>query len=496
MKNKKQTETNSLLKLIPIIYGIMFIIVIFLLLFISGVTYHLKRNYFISNLLVIIPFSIILFLFYKFYKDKKIEKKKFRIFLIILFAVVAILQIVLITHTYFYTDWDVKVIREIVNNYIKEGSIKDNFYLSIYPNNILLTAILAFIKKLPFIGKYYLTTLIFNAGIVNISGILTALTIKNLKNEKLALLSYIIMIPLILLSPWINIPYSDTFALPFITAIMYIYSKQNKKLIDYSLIGFLSFLGYKIKPTVIIILIAIIIVEVISNIKKLNKTYIKEKIKPIGVFIIGIVCAFLSVKVATMYLNFKPLSYAKSISFIHYLAMGQNNETLGSYSQQDVDDTINLGTRQDITKFKERVLGRTPIETLDFYSKKTLLNFNDGSFCWGLDGTFFYKKVKAPNSFAKFLRQIYYNDGKYFDTFIQIQNILWLIVLFFAPFIIKKKNTKQELVIMLSIIGLVLFLTIFEPRTRYMYCYSEIYVIAAMLGLYNLSELIRKHKTQ
>ena len=74
--------------------------------------------------------------------------------------------------------------------------------------------------------------------------------------------------------------------------------------------------------------------------------------------------------------------------------------------------------------------------------------------------------------------------------FIQMQNILWLIVLFFAPFIIKKNNTKQELVIMLSIIGLVLFLTIFEPRTRYMYCYSEIYVIAAILGLYNLKELI------
>ena len=45
---------------------------------------------------------------------------------------------------------------------------------------------------------------------------------------------------------------------------------------------------------------------------------------------------------------------------------------------------------------------------------------------------------------------------------------------------------------MLSIIGLVLFLTIFEPRTRYMYCYSEIYVIAAILGLYNLKELINK----
>lgn len=488
MKNK----LNSLLKLIPILYGIMFTIVIFLLLFVSGVSYHLKRNFIISNIFVIIPFIIILFLFYKFYKDKNIENKKYKIWLTILFIVVAILQIILITHTYFYTDWDVKVIRELVDSYIKNGSIKNDFYLSVYPNNVLLTAILAFIKKLPVIGKYYLTTLIFNATIVNISGILTALTIKNLKNEKLALLSYIFMIPLILLSPWISIPYSDTFALPFVTAIMYLYSKQNRKQLDYLLIGFLSFFGYKIKPTVIIILMAIIIVELLSNINTINKKLIKEKGKVLGIFLIGIIGAFLSVKVSKMYLRFEPLSYAKPISFIHYLAMGQNNETLGSYSQKDVDDTINYGTRQDITKFKERALGRNFKETIEFYSKKTLLNFNDGSFSWGLDGTFFYKKVKAPNNFAKFLRQIYYNDGKYFNIFIQIQNYLWLIVLLFAPWIITKKPTKQELVIMLSIIGLVIFLTIFEPRTRYMYCYSEIYIIAAILGLYNLKELINK----
>ena len=174
--------------------------------------------------------------------------------------------------------------------------------------------------------------------------------------------------------------------------------------------------------------------------------------------------------------------------------MGQNNDTLGAYSQSDVDDTINIGQKNDIYKFKDRLLNRSFKQQIVFFTKKTLLNFNDGSFCWGLDGTFFYKKTKPKNGFSRFLRQIYYGDGKYFDWFIQIQNYIWLTVLFFMPWIIKKENNKKEYVLMLSIIGLILFLTIFEPRTRYMYCYSNIYIIVAILGIYNLKELIASKK--
>lgn len=486
----KNTNIKPLLKLIPIIYLTMFILIIILLLFVSGIPYHLKRKFLISNIYVIIPFIISLYLFYKYDSDKKVKPKLFKKYVLIIFIIILLIQTIMITHIYFYTDWDVKVIRNIVNNYIKTGSIKDNFYLSVYPNNLLLTSILAFIKKLPLIGKYYVTTLIINALLVNISGVLTALTIRNLKSEKAALISYIFTIPLILLTPWIVIPYSDTFAIPCVIAVMYLYSKKKKKMSDYFLIGFIAILGYKIKPTVIIILMAITMVEIIYNYNRINKRTIKQYSKTCGTIFIGIITAFLLFKCSKLYLRFQPVSYAKPITYVHYLAMGQNEKTLGSYSQKDVDDTHNFGREYDIHKFKKRVLNRTISETIVFYTKKTLLNFNDGSFCWGLDGSFFYKKVKAPNCFAKFLRKIYYSNGKYFKLFIQIQNYIWLIVLMYCPWIIKKKNTKEELVIMLSIIGLVLFLTIFEPRTRYMYCYSEIYVIAAVLGMYNLKEYI------
>lgn len=493
MKNKETKKENLHfpLKLVPVLYGLMFILVLFLLLFLSNNEYHLKRDFLISNIFVLIPFLICIFLFNKFHKDPDINANKFKKYIIIISSITLILQIILLTHTFFYTDWDVKVIRGLVNKFVSEGRIKEDFYLSVYPNNILLTAILSFIKCIPFIGKYYMTTLIINALIVNISGILTACAIKNIKNNKIALLSYVVMIPLVLLSPWINIPYSDTFALPFAATIIYLYSKNSKNKKDCFLIGLFSILGYKIKPTIIILTISIIIVEFFSN---SIKPYLKRKILNILLFICGTVAGFLFFNLSKLYLNFEPVSYAKPITFVHYLAMGQNDETLGAYSQKDVDDTIIYGEKNDIKKFKERIKNRTLKQTLSFYHKKTLLNFNDGSFCWGLDGTFFYKKVKSPNSFANFLREIYYSDGKHFKLFIQVMNYMWLIVLLLCPWMIRKKNNKSEIMIMLSIIGLVLFLTIFEPRTRYMYCFSSTFIISAILGLSNLNNYIETLK--
>lgn len=67
----------------------------------------------------------------------------------------------------------------------------------------------------------------------------------------------------LLFSPWIIIPYSDTYAVFFTTSVLYVYLNKNymNRYLATFLIIFLTFVGYKIKPTVVIILIAIIFIE-------------------------------------------------------------------------------------------------------------------------------------------------------------------------------------------------------------------------------------------
>lgn len=481
-------------KTAKIIFIVMFSIILLLLLFFSNGNYYLKRNFIISNIFVLIPIIILIVLFTKFIKEKDISENKYKKILICLFILIGILQIIIIVNAYFYTDWDVKVIRDLVTKYLKTNSLRDEYYLSIYPNNILLTAILIGINKIPFIGSNYFTVLFFNAILVNIAGVLTCFTLKNIHSKKAGLISYALMTPLILLSPWIIIPYTDTMGLFFTSIIIYLYSRKEKKIYDYFFISFFAIIGYYIKPTVVIILMAIIIIEILSNYNKINVRYLKKNFKIYTVFLIGVIIAFCINSSAKYIINFKPVSYVEPFTFVHYLAMGQNNKTLGTYSEKDINDTATLGKKNDIKKFKDRLTNRNVNEQINFFKNKTLLNFNDGSFCWGLDGSFFYKKNNNNNNLAKFLKSIYYADGKYYNNYIQVVHYIWLIVLFLTPWIVQKKNKKEEYVIMISIIGITLFLTIFEPRTRYLYCYSELFVICAILGLYNIKNILSNLK--
>lgn len=491
-------------KTVPVLYIIMMSIILILLYFASFMDYRLKRDFLIPNIFVLLLVVPIVFILFKYCKSKtkygkvkvkeELSDKKYYLIMLIISILTFALQIFITKKIYFKTDWDVKVVNDILKTFLTNGNIKDDFYLSIYPNNIFLLFILAAIKRLPLVGKYYFTRLFVNVLCVNLSGVFTYLTIKNTVSKKASLLSSIVVVPLIMLSPWIVIPYTDTFAIPFVIFQLYIYSKKELKFYDYLLLGLTAMIGYRIKPTVLIIFMAMTIVEVLVNFKDLFKlSFYKKNAKNFSCLMVGFIIATLIFKAGSMYLHFTPMENVKPFTFIHYLAMGQNNKTLGAYSQNDINNSTKYGKVYDLKKFYRRLSNRSLGGQISFFSKKTLLNYNDGSFSWGQEGRFFYKKTKDKSASAKFLRSIYYGDGKNYQLFLTIQNIIWVLVISFCPFIVKKKDNKKiEFVLMLSIIGMTLFLTLFEPRTRYLYCYSEVYVVIAFLGIANLMELFSK----
>ena len=477
--------TNILKKTVKYIYIIMFTIILFILFFMGNKTYPLQRNHITSNLIIMPLIAIVTYILLRFKNEKEI-KKKYYIYLIGLYFIIYIIQCILIKNIYFYTDWDVKVISDLVDKYLIQHNLHNEYYLTIYPNNIILTTILIILRKMPLIGSHYVNTLYFNALIVNISGILTNISFNNLKGKKTLYINYIV-IPLIVLSPWITIPYSDTFALLFVSLLLCLYTKKQKNNIDYLLIILTALLGYYIKPTVIILLMAIMIAELLY----FKKDSIKKYPSKIVFIFIGIVLALGLNKFSARIIDFTEYGDGsiKSFNFIHYLAMGENDETNGLYSQEDINETVKYGTKYNVDKFKKRFFGRSIKGQIEFFTNKTLINFNDGSFSWGQEGVFFYKIIPTKSKISNVLRSIYYPKGKYYHLFLQIEQILWLFTLLLCPFIVKKNNSKKEMALMLSLIGITLFLTIFEPRTRYLYCYSGVFVITALLGLDKLKTL-------
>ncbi len=479
-------------KAIGLLYFVIIIFILVLLFLFGNTPYINQRSFVNNNVFMIFSFITLLLLFLQ----KKIDIKKSTYYksLIIGFFILFTIQLVIITYGYFTPTWDAGHLNRTVNYFHSYGVIDDMEYMTRYPNNSMLTFLLILIRSIPYFGRSNFILLLINCLLVNLSGLFTSLSIKNVtSNSRLALLSYFIIAPLIVLSPWIIVIYSDTFAILFPILIFYIFSKKYRDYRDYFFICFLAVFGYFIKPTVIIILLAIIFAKLVVNIKNIlniKRWKLKNILKISTVSLLGVIVSLSLNNAGKVYMQYEKVDNVVQFSMLHFIAMGLNEETQGIYNGQDVEDTINLGNEQNIDKIKERISSRSFNEHLDFYARKSLINFNDGSFAWGQEGSFFLNVKKSLNPITLFIQKAfsyYGNDTKYFI----VVQILWLTVLFLLPFILLKNASGENiLVLMLSIIGISLFLTIFEARARYLYCYSPIFIVAAAKGLFNIKDFL------
>ena len=472
-------------KIIKNIYLLLFIYILLVLFFSFDNTYlNLREFPIIPNIISGLISIIIIFFILKI--NKEIDDKKYKKYLIIISIITFILQIIVLKYTYFYTDWDVKTIRDIIVN----NDIKNNYYLTKYPNTLLYLAIVKLYYNIPIIGNYYFPLIVFNAFLVNLSCVIASLTIKKYTNNIYSLVGYIILTILTILNPWINIPYSDTFVIIFPISIIYIYIKKEKRIFDYILIGLLSIIGYYIKPTAFIIFISIVIIGIIDLINKNSKFNLKK----ISLVLIGILIAFVICKTSIKLTGFEKAKTTEAFTFIHYLKMGQNNNTFGGYDEKDVLESDTKGKRNDIKKTISRIKERKILGQFKFIKIKTMLNYNDGTFAWGREGANFYYKVLAKDSkISELLKNFFYKDYKYNDIFKVITQLIWILVLILSFFAGTKELKNDNIILYLSVIGITLFLTIFECRARYLYCYSPLFVSLAMIGLNNIKGGAKKN---
>jgi hypothetical protein len=232
-------------------------------------------------------------------------------------------------------------------------------------------------------------------------------------------------------------------------------------------------------------------INLLKNIKNIKEYFNKDNILKIIMFIFGFTVVFLFNKAIPNMLKFEPVPNAKKINMIHYLAMGQNNETNGIFSATDYLESLENDDSYNIEKFKSRVMGRTIGNTITFYRNKILINYNDGSFSWIGEGGFFYQLYEPKHNLYLFMRDIYYG-GKYYHIYLNIVQFIWIFVILCCPFIFFRKNDKDKVVLILSQIGITAFLLIFEARARYLYCYSPIIVLIGFLGYNELNNKIGK----
>ena len=504
MKNDISTDKKnfSISSLIHDVFFIMTFIILSICLLLNSNNYTYKKEFCLDNgalLILSLLFYVIIYILLLKIKDSFKVKKSTLVFIGITFSFLLFLN----ARNYaVLPGWDTWRVRTNAY-YIGTNQLDEvqNDYYSRYPNNILITFLASLLYKVfstDSATKIYGALLFINCTFVSFSGVfLFSIVATIYKDNRKALFAYIAYFFLVMMSPWVIVFYSDTFALFIITLTLLIYIKikleSKKKNILLPIYFLLIFLGYYIKPQIAILFIATILIELFSILK-----YKKEKI--MKTIIVGLLCffiAFISMYFIKYHTYFK-IDSEKRFGVLNYLVWGHNEKTGGVFSQEDYERSWDIPTNKErddtnLKIFFEQIKTLGPSGLIRLYINKTLTNYNDGSFAFNNEYPFFIERYEAPiKILGDFYNNYYFDDGKNVAIFYTIQQFFWIGVLCLNVLAINKDEPHIISVSKLSIIGLTLFVLIFEARARFLYAFTPLYLIVAVQGIDSIHALIEK----
>ena len=496
-----RVKKNILFTIATVIFFLLWVYIIVLDFFFSGKSYNCKKGFILPNaaLLIIAIAAVAAIFLLSTRAEEKIQTIRIKRISVFLFF----LQGYIFYNIQFHTlSWDSYVVfgnAQIILSGQTESL--DNLYFSIYPNNqliLFLESVLLRINKA--VGVLDKDGFMF---IVLVQCFLSALTgkllfeiIEELTGKyRYAVTGWLLYVILIGLSGWNVVIYTDMLGLIFPLSVFRVWMKKkenNRKWLSWLAIFTLSFWGFKMKPTTIIVPIAILLAEISSLVSSINKSRIKQILSECAKWTgIGAACLVISGLLFQACIKSTGLTVdkEKNLGIFHTIMMGLNSESDGVYTHDDVEFSKGIEGKKERTQaqievIKERLSDYGFVGLIEHLNRKSLVIFNDGTFAWGNEGGFYDVLYENKNDvICPILKELYYNTGSNYIYFASVEQAVWIFVLFFSVGIIFAEKNKENFVIVLSLVGIVIFTFLFEARARYLILYVPFFVIAAMLGI-------------
>lgn len=469
----------------------------------NAINYYCESKCLVSNGMLIgigVSLLCIYILVTKVYENKldKIlgkEEKCIRILSVVLFFT----ELIISYEILFSSGWDAGEVSWQAGLVAAGESKLDNNYFSNYPNNLLITFLYSLAYR--FMGVFGLQ--MYGAVIiVVVQCFLSALTgyllyqvsKRMFHNHKISFVVWAVYGLWIGLMPWYTVTYSDPLGIIFPVSILWLYQsmESNKAIWRKSiLIGILSFFGYQIKPSLLIIYIAVLIIVMLRFIENKERNVRIKQICGLIVSFFVVFGIYQQIDIAKC-MGFE-LDKEQELTITHFVMMGLSEKRNGVFDMDEVDYSLSFPNKkrrqeENVKLIKQRLKDYGFIGMVHHMAKKTLTNYNDGTFSWGKEGGFFSGEIEKPEEIlSKVLKNLYYNDGKHrtiLNTYMQFFLIMILLGGFLNCIQIfdKKKNTDSYLVTMLALVGVFLFVSIFEARARYLYVYAPLYILMGVQG--------------
>ena len=433
-------------------------------------------------------------------------------------------QLIVIHGAWFYSGWDIE--------FITNMDIPERSYFSAYPNQLFLAGTFRILAELSrYLGVYppYVFLLMGSSLCVCISIFLTALIAYKLMAPAHAYGVLLLAILLIGCNPWFLIPYSDTYAMPFVVIPFFVMSYCRPRFLRAFFVVFFVLIGMFIKPTVIFVglTIGLFALQRLAGSAwsrgALARSGLAHDSRARGVLatkvLVCVVAACLAglsayaIKArvcARITTELVSLDSNRTFGITHFLMMGTNPTSFGSFSYDDVVLSFTCAnaserTAVNLSTWKSRLADLGARGYIALLGRKSLSNYMDGSFGWNNEGDF-VKEIIGDNEYL--LRWFGIENTSEsasnsqltasIEPFCYLAQILWFITIFgvlACPYKQQDSHARNAWIsqstncMMIAILMLSMFLMIFECRARYLFLYTPLFVILAISGYARLFSL-------
>lgn len=391
----------------------------------------------------------------------------------------------------------------------------DSVYYSRYPNNIFLMFVFRWINSLH-IGDLWSVVRVVNILCVDLSILLVFVAGKIIFGLRTGLVSWALALVTMGFWGWLIVPYSDTVSMPFSIAAfcLYLYGRNTKwnlcwKITAMAGVGILIYIGYSIKPTAIIVGIAIVLAEIVKAVKN------RKNFKKIAVFL-GTIIMFAGVSHIgwSAFLNHQDvikLDPDRAFPMSHFFMMGMNKKVSNNYPDRylygafladDVDYTDSFQghdakVEANLVRIKQRFSQYGVWGYLQFLIQKLRWITSDGTFAWGVEGNFLFSySLEKGSESAVFLKNLIYPKGQNFNYYRYFAQGIWLFLLLLITFPLFTKQRVDHrtmlFAIRLTVTGIVLFVLLFEGRARYLINHLPYFILLAGYGFTLLESKVGK----
>lgn len=433
---------------------------------------------------------------------------------VLLLGLLLPLQYIIFKSVYYQPGWDVSILTESGYWLALEQGIPSNFldYFACYPNNVTLLMIWAYMTKLLIrvFGYYdYLFAAIMLSAVMTNMALYFAFKVADrCFGPRKALTMLAMGIPLLAFAPWMVNPYSDTMSILFPVLGLWLWllgrepeRKRWQKLLLLLMCGGGLAFGMRIKPTVAVMLIALLLTDLLRcRSREAWCSFAKAAVVVVVAFCtVAVPLDFFCTRIMTSSGVTEERIEETKYPMTHFLMMGMQKQPspfngerwqYGKWYAGDMNITYGQVGQQAKIRENLRVVG----ERLKEFGPLGYLRFLNDKARWVLgDGTMYFGgEVPTDVCFqqtplAHLLQKFFWQPGEYYPVTAHLLQAVWMLVLGLCcmPIFRREDRYKERVVACcrLGVCGIILFILLFEGRARYLINFLPLFLVLAAYGL-------------